>query len=144
MKPVIYAVGEWGQRWIESEASLEKLDPNLLMWDIRRNIDPTPMPTERNTIQFMFSDLPQAQRNWWLIVEPTTGSDLCSVDPGFNVDLYLSTDLRTMTEIWMGYTSITRAKQDEKLVITGSNQLARTVASWLTLSPFAKIEKLVA
>ena len=144
LKPIIYAVGEWGQRWIESEASLEKLDPNLLMWDIRRNIDPRPMPRERNTIQFMFSDLPQAQRNWWLIVEPTTGADLCSVDPGFDVDLYLSTDLRTMTEIWMGYTSITRAKKDEKLVITGNTQLARTVASWLTLSPFAKIEKLVA
>ena len=91
----------------------------------------------------MFKDLPQAQRNWWLIVEPRTGADLCSVDPGFDVDLYLSTDLRTMTEIWMGYTSITRAKKDEKLVITGNNQLARTVVSWLTLSPFAKIEKLV-
>jgi hypothetical protein len=69
---------------------------------------------------------------------------LCSVDPGFDVDLYLSTDLRTMTEIWMGYTSITRAKKDEKLLITGNNQLVRTVTSWLTLSPFAKIEKLVA
>lgn len=77
-------------------------------------------------------------------MEPTTGADLYSVDPGFDVDLYLSTDLRTMTEIWMGYTTLARAKQDEKLVITGDHQLARTVASWLTLSPFAKVEKLVA
>src|ERR1700748_3718542 len=40
LKPVIEAIGCWGQRWIDLEASLEKLDPNLLMWDMRRNIDP--------------------------------------------------------------------------------------------------------
>jgi DNA-binding HxlR family transcriptional regulator len=144
LKPVINAVGEWGQRWIDSEASLENLDPNLLMWDIRRNIDPAPMPRNRNTIQFIFADLPKARRNWWLVVEATHGIDLCSVDPGFDVDLYLSTDLRTMTEIWMGYTTFTRAKQAEKLMVTGNRQLATTLASWLTLSPFAKVEKLVA
>ena len=31
--------------------------------------------------------------------------------PEFDIDLYLSTDLRTMTEIWMGYTPIARAKE---------------------------------
>ena len=41
LKPVIEAVGVWGQRWIETEASLKNLDPNLLMWDMRRNIDPS-------------------------------------------------------------------------------------------------------
>ena len=64
-----------------------------------------PMPQCRNTIQVIFTDLPAARRNWWLVVEPGQEVDLCSVDPGFDVDLYLSTDLRTMTEIWMGYTA---------------------------------------
>ncbi len=44
LQPIIESVGIWGQRWIETEASLGNLDPNLLMWDMRRNIDPTPMP----------------------------------------------------------------------------------------------------
>jgi hypothetical protein len=144
LKPVIEAVGTWGQRWIETEASLENLDPNLLMWDIRRNIDPAPMPARRNTIQMIFNDLQAAQRNWWLIVQPGQDVDLCSVDPGFDVDLYLSTDLRTMTEIWMGYTAIARAKEQGRLVITGNRQLEADVGSWLSLSPFAKVEKLVA
>jgi DNA-binding HxlR family transcriptional regulator len=144
LKPVIEAVGIWGQRWIETEASLEKLDPNLLMWDIRRNIDPTPMPRRRNTIQVIFLDLQEARRNWWLIVQPEQEVDLCSVDPGFDVDLYLSTDLRTMTEIWMGYTAIGRAKEQERLIITGNRQLEADVGHWLSLSPFAKVTKLVA
>jgi DNA-binding HxlR family transcriptional regulator len=141
LKPVIEAIGCWGQRWIDIEASLEKLDPNLLMWDMRRNIDPKPMPQSRNTIQVIFTDLPQARRNWWLVVEPEQEVDLCSVDPGFDVDLYLSTDLRTMTEIWMGYTAIARAKEQGRLLITGSKQLESDLASWMCLSPFAKVEK---
>jgi DNA-binding HxlR family transcriptional regulator len=144
LKPVIEAVGSWGQRWIKTEASLEKLDPNLLMWDMRRNIDPSPMPRRRNTIQIIFTDLQESQRNWWLIVEPDQDVDLCSVDPGFDVDLYLSTDLRTMTEIWMGYTPIARAKEQGRLIVTGSRQLEADLGRWLTLSPFAKVGKLVA
>jgi DNA-binding HxlR family transcriptional regulator len=144
LKPVIEAIGCWGQRWIDIEASLEKLDPNLLMWDMRRNIDPKPMPQSRTTIQVIFTDLPQARRNWWLVVEPGQEVDLCSVDPGFDVDLYLSTDLRTMTEIWMGYTGIARAKEQGKLLITGSRQLEADLNSWMCLSPFAKVEKKVA
>jgi DNA-binding HxlR family transcriptional regulator len=144
LRPVIEAVGIWGQRWIESKASLENLDPNLLMWDMRRNIDPTPMPRRRNTVQFIYSDLPETRRNWWLIVEPDQSVDLCSVDPGFDVDLYLATDLRTMTEIWMGYTTVRRAKDERRLSITGDRQLEAGLGSWLSLSPLAKINKLVA
>ena len=144
LTPVIEAVGIWGQRWLETEASLENLDPELLMWDMRRNINPTPMPRRRNTIQVIFTDLKEARRNWWLIVQPDQEVDLCRVDPGFDVDLYLSTNLRTMTEIWMGYTTIARAKEQERLIITGSRQLEVDLASWLRLSPFAKVKKLVA
>ncbi len=144
LQPVIEAVGFWGHRWVETAASMENLDPNLLMWDIRRNIDPRPMPSRRNTIQVIFGDLPQAQRNWWLVVEPDEGVDLCSLDPGFDVDLYLSTDLRTMTEIWMGIISVARAKDQGRLTITGDRKLETSLASWLTLSHFAKVKKLVA
>lgn len=144
LRPVIEAVGAWGQRWIETEASLANLDPNLLMWDMRRRIDPKPMPRRRSTIQVMFNDQREAQRNWWLIVEPKKPVDLCSVDPGFDVDLYLSTDLRTMTEVWMGYTTLARAKEADRLIVTGSKELEASLSCWLCLSTFAKIDKLVA
>lgn len=144
LRPVIEAVGVWGQRWIETEASLKNLDPNLLMWDMRRNIDPSPMPHKRSTIQVIFADQPAARRNWWLIVEPGKEVDLCSVDPGFDVDLYLSSDLRTMTEIWMGYIQIARAKEQGRLTVTGSRKLEAAIGAWLSLSPFAKVDKLVA
>jgi DNA-binding HxlR family transcriptional regulator len=142
--PVIESVGMWGQRWVETGASLEHLDPTLLMWDIRRNIDPAPMPRRRSTIQVMFPELPNAHRNWWLVVEPGQEVDLCSLNPGFEVDLYLSTDLRTLTEIWMGYITIARAKEHGRIMITGDRQLEADLGQWLKLSPFAKVRKLVA
>ena len=144
LRRVVEAVGAWGQRWIETKATLANLDASLLMWAMRRNIEPMPMPRRRSTIEVIFADQPAVRRKWWLIVEPGKDIDLCSVDPGFDVDLYLATDLRTMTEIWMGYTPIARAKDDGRLTITGSRQLEAKLNSWLSLSRFAKVEKLVA
>jgi DNA-binding HxlR family transcriptional regulator len=141
---VVEAIGGWGQKWVTTQSSLENLDPNLLMWDIRRGINPTPMPPRRSVVQVIFYNIRESKRNWWLIVAPGEEVDLCSVDPGFDVDLYLATDLRTMTEIWMGYTSIAQAKSDDKLVITGNRQLEASLQAWFRLSPFAKIEKRVA
>src|SRR5262249_14338581 len=42
LKPVVEAIGMWGQRWVESELSLQHLDVSLLMWDMRRGLNPTP------------------------------------------------------------------------------------------------------
>jgi hypothetical protein len=51
--------------------------------------------------------------------------DLCSVDPGFDVDLYVSTDLRTMTAIWMGLDTVRDARRAERLMLSGDRQLIR-------------------
>lgn len=40
-----------------------------------------------------------SMRNYWLVAEPGKEIDLCLLDPDFEIDLYVSTDLRTMTEI---------------------------------------------
>jgi hypothetical protein len=49
-----------------------------------------------------------------------------------------------MTEIWMGYTTVARTRDENRLVVTGSRQLESALQSWLGLSPFAKLEKFVA
>jgi DNA-binding HxlR family transcriptional regulator len=138
LRPLVEAFGIWGQRWVESELSLQHLDVSLLMWDMRRNLDPTPMPQRRSVIQFRYPELPPAQRSWWLIVSPATGVDLCSIDPGFDVDLYVSTDLRTMTAIWMGMDTVRDARRTERLMLTGGRQLAADMQAWLGLSPIAR------
>lgn len=88
LRNVVEAVGIWGQRWVETEATLENLDPELLMWDIRRNIDPRPMPRLRTTIQIIFKNLAKARQNWWLIVQPA-GTSICA--PSIQDSMWIST-----------------------------------------------------
>ena len=71
-----------------------------------------------------------------------TGVDLCKIDPGFEVDLYVSVDLRTMTAIWMGLDTVRAAVASQRMILTGSRQLASSMQTWLGLSPFAKERKL--
>jgi DNA-binding HxlR family transcriptional regulator len=141
--PIVEAFGVWGQRRIESHLSLQHLDVQLLMWDMRRNLNTTPMPKKRSVVQFSYPELPATQRSWWLIVDPEESIDLCSIDPGFDVDLYVSVDLRTMTAIWMGLDTVRAAIANRRLMLTGNPQLATAMQSWLGLSPFAKEQKLV-
>lgn len=144
LEPLIEAFGRWGQRWVRSELSLERLDAQLLMWDMRRRLVVDEMPARRTVIQFRYPERPPIERSWWLIVEPGMPIDLCWVDPGFDVDLYVSTDLRTMTAIWMGVEGVQDALSDERMHLTGNRDLARSIQRWLGLSPFATVERAVA
>ena len=140
--PIVEAFRIWGQRRIEADLSLQHLDVQLLMWDMRRNLNTTPMPRNRNVIHFVYPGLPAAQRSWWLIVDPKDDVDLCSVDPGFDVDLYVSVDLRTMTAIWMGLDTVRAAVASRRMILTGERRIASAMQTWLGLSPFAKEKKL--
>ena len=140
LKSVVFGLGIWGQRWIEAQSSLKNLDPSLLMWDMRRNLDPTPIPPSRCVIQIMYPEQSPGKRNWWLIVDDGK-TDLCKVDPGFEVDLYVSTDLRTMTAIWMGLTTVDAEVGAERMHVTGDNRIRSAMQKWLGLSPFAAEKK---
>jgi DNA-binding HxlR family transcriptional regulator len=140
--PIVEAFGMWGQRRVKAELSLQNLDAQLLMWDLRRNLNTTPLPRRRNVIQFIYPQLSGTRRNWWLVVDPIDGVDLCSVDPGFDVDLYVSVDLRTMTAIWMGLDTVRSAVASGRMLLTGDRNIASAMQTWLGLSPFARERKL--
>ena len=100
------------------------------------------MPARRSVIEFVYPDLPAKMRRFWLVVDPESGTDLCKVDPGFEVDLFVSADLRTMTAIWMGLDTVRVAVANQRMILTGNRQLAASMQTWLGLSPFAKERKL--
>ncbi|GGX77071.1 HxlR family transcriptional regulator [Litchfieldella qijiaojingensis] len=146
LRPVIMSMGSWGQRWLESQLSMKNLDPSLLMWDMRRNLNPTPLPRHRVTIQFLYHDVTRGQAKWWLVIDNTSeeGSvDLCKKDPGHDVDLYVVCDLRSMTAIWMGLMTVREAIDSGRLKLTGDRKLQASIQTWLGLSAFAAETKQV-
>lgn len=143
LESVVEAIGIWGHRWVETEPGLENLDAGLLMWDMRRGLNVTPLPPRKITIQFVYPELSKAEQNWWLLIDPKHGVDLCLVDPGFDVDLFTRCDLRTMTAIWMGLDTVSKAIADDRLLLIGDKDVADKMQLWLGLSPFAVQEKQV-
>ncbi len=144
LRSVIETIGVWGQRWVDSDVSLDNLDPSLLMWDMRRNLDVDPLPKKRNVIEFKYTDIPSAQKYWWLIVEGNGAVDLCSVNPGFDVDLYVAATLRSMTSVWMGLSTVKLELEAGHMALDGDLPIGRDMQKWLGLSPFAKEQKRVA
>ncbi len=137
LRPLVMSLGNWGQRWVESKLSLNNLDPSLLMWDMRRHLDPDPLPAKRCTVHFEYPELEGARRHWWLVIDNGM-VDLCLVDPGYEIDLLVMGSLRSMTAIWMGISTVDREVQAGAIDLTGDPAIARSMQKWLGLSPFAK------
>jgi DNA-binding HxlR family transcriptional regulator len=136
LRPVVMSLGFWGQRWVESTLSLKNLDPSLLMWDMRRNLDPTPLPARRCTIQFLFPELNSDKRSYWLVIDGGK-VDLCSTNPGFEIDLYVRSSLRSMTAVWMGLSTVQKEIAATQMELIGNPGIAHSMQQWLGLSPFA-------
>src|SRR5690606_26463582 len=92
-------------RWVESSLSLKNLDPSLLMWDMRRHLDPTPLPPRRCTINFLYPELEPDKQSWWLVIDGSA-VDLCSTNPGYEIDLFVRSSLMSMTAVWMGLSTV--------------------------------------
>jgi hypothetical protein len=65
---------------------------------------------------------------------------LCITDPGFEVDLFVTTDSWTMTRIWYGELPLKRALAEEAMVLDGPRRLCETFPAWLMLSVLAVTE----
>ena len=90
---VILALGNWGQNWFEQRAITGNSEPELLMWDLQRNIFCDQLPQRNLVIQFIFSNEKQYPK-WWLLFEPPSSIDLGHTDPGFDPDnLYIGVDV---------------------------------------------------
>lgn len=67
--------------------------------------------------------------------------DVCLQDPGFEEDLYIRSDVRTFTEVWMGDIGLARALDDESIWIGGDPSLRKAFPDWLGLNMFAGIAR---
>ena len=141
LRPIIIALGEWGQRYVRSNFAHQDLDPSLLMWDIRRLVRVEHLPVGRIVIEFEFTDQPGVQRRWWLLKDSNAEAiELCLHDPGYDIDLRIQTDLETMTRVWMGDIEVPITLRSGALKLEGSSALRLSFQDWIGLSIFAHVE----
>lgn len=135
--PLLQMVGEWGMRWARGDIRDSDLDVELLMLYLQRSIKTDMLPGDQSVIQFRFTDLKKLH-SWWLIVKGCN-VDICLEDPGKDVDVYLTTDLRTMVNCWMGDESYRDAVRDSRMTLVGPSALTRNIQSWISDSVFSGI-----
>ena len=141
LEPLVEQLAIWGQRWARGQMSDDELDVELLMWDIQRRIDTQKLPDGETVLAFMFADLDK-HKNWWLVIDGED-VDLCTEDPGKDVDLYFASSLRTMVEVWQGDAELRDALRDEKIMTTGSTRLQRSLPDWFALCSYAGVKSMV-
>lgn len=132
--PLIQELGEWGQRWVRSDYRPDDLDPGLLLWDVRRFLAPGGLGADRVVVQLAFPSMPAKRRYFWIVLDGQD-VDLCLTDPGFDVDVAVEADLRTLTEVWMGDARFVDALADGRITMQGPTELTRRIPGWFGQHP---------
>jgi DNA-binding HxlR family transcriptional regulator len=139
LRPVVEGLGAWGLRWLQHQTPDHNLDVSLLMWDMRRNLRRDVVPSDgRTVIEFRFAGVPSAKRQWWLVFDQGE-VDLCIKRPGFDVDLQVETNVRTLTEVWMGQLKLQKAIDSGALQLEGGRETRSVFRRCFDPHPLARM-----
>ncbi len=139
LRPIVEAMGVWGQRWARGDVKARHLDASLLMWDIHRNVDVDRLPAERVVVHFHLQGSSDKKSRFWLVLEPDN-VDMCLSDPGYEVDVHVAGHVRTMVAYWMGQMEFADAVRSGALKLEGPRELIRALPTWFKRSLFAPVE----
>lgn len=135
--PIIKTLGDWGMRWARSNLTEKDYDVELLMLYLKRSINPENLIGNETVIRYKFTDI-KDYPDWWMVVKGSD-VDLCVKDPGKDVDVYFTTSVKTMADIWMGDTTYKKAIAGKTLTLVGPKTLTKDVSRWMEVSVFADI-----
>ena len=76
-----------------------------------------------------------------MVSTPGSEPDLCSTHPGFNVDLFIACDLRSLTSAWIGHTTFHSEIKAGRIALIGHSGLARTMTKWMVRSCYATMDE---
>jgi DNA-binding HxlR family transcriptional regulator len=137
--PLVVALGVWGQRWTRRQLAKDEVDVTLLAWSLERSVDASAFDKASTTVRIEFTDQRAAKAKWWF-VNRDGACELCLEDPGYEVDLYLTTTVRDMIYIVRGDLSLTRALDEGRLETDGPRTLRARLRAWLNLSPLTRVK----
>jgi len=138
LRPVIELLGAWGHRWSRSDLNSDDLDAGLLMWDMRRSINPEAFPNQRIVVQFEYPDAPKGGGDWWLVSE--NGSvDLCLNDHGYEIDVLIKCSLKAMTKVWICERTFNESVKSGEISVMGDPKLTSKLQNWLCASPLSTL-----
>jgi DNA-binding HxlR family transcriptional regulator len=135
LRPIIEAMGHWGQRWAQRAVDESDADPRLLVWAAHRYIRHEALPP-RTTIAIDFPREPPSRRRFWLLVRDGT-VEVCTTHPGVPIDVTIIADAREFARLYLGHVDSAAAVASGGIVLEGDPRLVRSFRHWYPLSGFA-------
>jgi len=139
LSPLIETLAVWGMRWSRGQLADDELDVEFLMRELQRRLQTEYLPDGETVICIIFDELTK-HKNWWLLVDGNV-VDLCTEDPGKNVDLYINSSVRKIVEVWEGDLNIRTALRDGSIKAHGLSHLVRTMPDWFGVCLYKDVRR---
>ncbi len=137
--PLLEVLAVWGMRWARSQLTDDELDVEFLMRELQRRLQIDHLPDGETVICLIFDELTE-HKTWWLLAGGDV-VDLCTEDPGRDVDLYINSSVRTMVEVWEGDLDLRMALRNGSIKAHGSRHLIRTMPDWLGICLYKDVQR---
>ena len=138
LSAVIDALGTWGYRWATKDLTDKDLDPDFLMWSLRRMVRVDALPTERVVALFRFRR--HQDRLYWLVLQRPE-VDLCLFDPGHEVNLEIEADVDSLARVCLGHAGLLDAMRDGSVEVHGAPHHRNALPGWLGVTRFAGLAR---
>ena len=134
--PVIDALGTWGYNWASKDLEDDHLDPDFLMWSLRRMVRVDALPDERVVVAFRFRK--HDDRLYWLVLK-RPDVDLCLEDPGYDVSLEVEGTVSALARVCLGHIDLPHAVRSGDIDVRGAPRHRSELSKWLGVTRFAAL-----
>ncbi len=137
--PLIEILAVWGMRWARGQLTDDELDVEFLMRDLQRRLQTEHLPDGETVICLKFDELTK-HKTWWLLADGDV-VDLCTENPGKEIDLYIKSTVRTIVEVWEGDLDMRAALRNKSIVALGPRHLVRTMPDWFGVCLYKDVRR---
>jgi DNA-binding HxlR family transcriptional regulator/putative sterol carrier protein len=135
LEPVVEALSAWGAQWTFRDPEPDELDASVLVWWMHARLDTSDLPGQRHVFHIQFTDDPH---QFWIVIESGDPS-VCLTDPGFEVDVVITSDVGSLFQVWMGRLPLREAMRSGRIRFSGPAALTRRMPRVFQLSPLAPL-----
>ena len=139
LAPLVEVLAVWGMRWARGQLTDDELDVEFLMRDLQRRLQTEHLPDGETVICLTFDELTK-HRTWWFLVDGDI-VDLCTEDPGKDVDLYINSSVRTIVEVWEADLDLRTALRNKSIETHGMRDLVRTMPDWFGVCLYKDVQR---
>lgn len=138
LDPVIQALGDWAYQNTNTMSGVCDADAKGFVWNLRRSIDVSALPARRVAIQISFPEQDVGEKNFWIVCRPGSPVDICYLDPGHDVDLFITAELAAMISVYFGHSTLTHEIKASRISVVGQASIVRSIDRWLVVSSYGE------